>query len=278
MTDLNNLKNRAAALKQGQNLTYSPLGIKFAATAEDVPGNAIYPYRDMGEKWAVCQIVQKARQEERTYAMTRDDNWCWYPLISYGFVKVEKGMLDYDIVMNNLGIPQRDKEEKFFEKIPTLDYGSCYAVVIAPLSVAQFIPDIILVYCDNCWQLRCMVGAVKYMDGDMLATELDYVNSCCWSMIPTYQTRAFRVTLPDPGEVLRAEIGTNEIILSVPTERFQELVDITLLKDARNANRPRTNCGLVPYFPRPEFIENLYRLWGLEYGGEISWTEAQRGY
>lgn len=278
MTNLQDLKSRAAALQAGQQLTYSPIAIKFASTSEEVSPKAVFPFRDLGEKWAVCQIIQKARKENTIYAMTVEDNWCWYPLISYGFVKVEKGNADYKIVMNNLGIPEWDKEESFFKKVPTLEYGSCYAIEIAPLTAADYVPDIILIYCDNCWQVRCLVGAVKYMDGDMLATEFDYVNSCCWSMLPTYKERKFRITLPDPGEILRAEIGKNEIIFSVPTERFIDLVDITLLKDARNANRPRTDCGLIPYFPRPEFIDKLYELWGLEHGGEISWTEAQRGY
>jgi uncharacterized protein (DUF169 family) len=191
---------------------------------------------------------------------------------------LKEGEEDYNITLNNLGIPQREREEKFLKKIPTLEEKSCYAVLIGTVDTIQYIPDVILIYCDDAQILRRLIGAVKYMDGDMMATELDYVNSCCWSMIPTYQTRKFRVTIPDPGEIERAEIGHSEVILTVPTEKFSELARVMELKESRFKGRPGLHTGLVPYFPRPEFIDMLYRIWGLEYGREISWTEEQRGY
>lgn len=260
------------------DLTFYPIGIKFARDASEVPEDIIFPYRDRGEKWAVCQLIQKARQEHVAYGMTVDDHWCWYPIISYGHRKVEKGNPDYDITLNNLGIPDKELEKKFLEKVPTLEYNSVYATLIGPINVISYIPDIILVYCDNAQILRRMIGAVKYMDGDMLPTELDYVNSCCWSMIPTYKTRKFRVTIPDPGEYERADIGANEIILSVPTERFAELCYVMDLKEKHFKGRPGIHTGLQQRFPRPEFIDNLYEIWGLEHGGRVSWTEKQRGY
>lgn len=278
MDGIKELQRACETLMGCSDLTYAPIGIKFAKGPEEVPEEAIRPYRDRGEKWAVCQLIQKARQERVTYAMTLEDHWCWYPVISYGHRKLEPGQEDYRITLNNLGIPQKEREEAFLKKIPVLEEGSNYATLIGPLDVISYVPDVILIYCDNAQILRRLIGAVKYMDGDMLPTELDYVNSCCWSMIPTYQTGKFRVTIPDPGEVERAEIGHEEIILSVPPDRFVELADTMELKESRFKGRPGLHTGLVPYFPRPEFIDMLYRIWGLEHGREISWTEQQRGY
>ena len=260
------------------DLTFSPIGIRFAKSEEEVPAEAIRPYRDLGEKWAVCQLIQKARHENVTYAMTKEDHWCWYPLISYGHVKLEKGNYDYDVTINNVGIPDKEREVKFVDKIPHLDFESNYATLIGPVDHISYIPDLILIYCDNAQILRRLIGCIKYLDGDLLPTELDYVNSCCWSMIPTYQTRKFRVTIPDPGEYERAEMGASELILSVPTERYEEICEVMEMKEKRFAMRPGLHTGLVPYFPRPQFIDNLYKYWGLEHGREISWTEEQRGY
>ena len=276
--DLEQMRKSTEQLMKWSDLTFCPIGIRFASCEEEIPEDAIRPYRDRGEKWAICQLIQKARHEHVTYAMTQEDHWCWYPQITFGHVNVEKGNYDYDVLINNVGIPDKEREIRFVDKIPHLEYGTNYATVLGPLDSIGFVPDIILIYCDNAQLLRRLIGCIKYMDGDMLPTELDYVNSCCWSMIPTHQTRKFRVTIPDPGEYERAEIGASELILSVPAERYVELCEVNEMKERRFAKRPGLHTGLVPYFARAQFMDNLYKYWGLEHGREISWTEEQRGY
>ena len=276
--NIREMRESAEKLMKYGDLSYCPIGIKFVDKEDKIPKNAIRPFRNTKNKWAVCQLIQKARREHSIYAMTIEDHWCWYPMISYGHVKLEKGNYDYEVTINNVGIPDKQKEIDFVDKIPHLDHQSIYATLIGSLDVIDYIPDVILIYCDNAQVLRRLVGCVKYMDGDMLSTELDYVNSCCWSIIPTFKNRQFRVTIPDPGEFQRAEIGENEMILSVPPERYAELCEVNETKEKRFANRQGMFCGLVPYFPRPEFIDNLYKYWGLEHGRDISWTEDQRGY
>ena len=276
--DIEQMKRSTEQLMKYSDLTFSPIGIRFAKSEEEVPSEAIRPYRDLGEKWAVCQLIQKARHENVTYAMTKEDHWCWYPLISYGHVKLEKGNYDYDVTINNVGIPDKEREVKFVDKIPHLDFESNYATLIGPVDHISYIPDLILIYCDNAQILRRLIGCIKYLDGDMLPTELDYVNSCCWSMIPTYQTRKFRVTIPDPGEYERAEMGASELILSVPTERYEEICEVMEMKEKRFAMRPGLHTGLVPYFLKVNRSQFFMGNWGLEHGREISWTEEQRGY
>jgi len=277
--DSNVKSNQAAArLMKVLGLKNSPMAIKLAKSENEIPTEAIRPMRDMGVHYAECQCLALARNTGNTYALTLEDHWCWFPLICYGFVDVCKGNRDYEIVMNNLGIPCREKQEAFFEKFPRLPYKSVYAYVAAPAINAHFEPDLYLVYCDDTQQLREMAGAIKYMTGDALHTTLDYVDSCGWDIVPSYVTREFRVTIPDPGEIERAEIGRNEIILTIPCEKFIELCAVTEDKLKKKEARPGCNCGLVSDFPRPEFIANLYKEWGLQSDGPISWTEEQRGY
>lgn len=271
-------REAAHRLRSVLNLQYSPMAVKLAKTEEEIPAGAIRPLRDLGVHYGECQCLALSRKNGNTYALTLEDHWCWFPLICYGFVDVQKGNRDYEIVMNNLGIPCRQKQEEFFAKFPRLPHKSVCAYVVAPAETAEFEPDLVLVYCNNAQQLREMVGAVKYITGDALHTTLDYVDSCGWDIGPSYVDREFRVTIPDPGEIERAEIGENEMILTAPIEKFVELAEVTEDKHKKKAARPGCNCGLVPDFPRPEFIADLYREWGLKSDGPISWTEAQRGY
>ena len=50
------------------------------------------------------------------------------------------------------------------------------------------------------------------------------------------------------------------------------------MKHRRIAARPGRFCGLVPDFPRAEFMTMLYKEWGLQCDGPISWHEEERGY
>lgn len=268
----------ARLLMDTLNLTHPPMAIRLAKSEEEIPADAIRPLRDLGVHYGECQCLALSRKNGNTYALTLEDHWCWFPLICYGFVDVKKGNADYEIVMKNLGIPERKAEEAFFDKLAKLPKGTTHAYVVGPATTCGFLPDLVLVYTDDNQQLREMVGAVKYMTGDVIHTDLDYVDSCGWDIAPSYLSREFRVTIPDPGEIERAEIGRNEMILTAPAEKFVELCQVTDLKHRRIAARPGTQCGLVPDFPRPEFIANLYREWGLQYDGAISWTEDLRGY
>ena len=268
----------AKLLMECLGLTYSPMAIKLAKDESEIPPEAVRPLRDLKIHYAECQCLAKSRTDGKTYALTLEDHWCWFPLICYGFVDVQKGHRDYEIVMNNLGIPCRQKAEAFFEQFPRLPHKSVAAYVVAPMTCANYIPDLLLIYCDNPQQLRELAGAVKYMTGDVLHTDLDYVDSCGWDIAPSMLTRDFRVTIPDPGEIERAEIGSNEMIFTSPADKFVELCQVTDLKHRRIAARSGRFCGLIPDFPRPEFIANLYKEWGLQSEGPISWTEEQRGY
>lgn len=276
--EITDIQKAAASLVQVLELKHSPMAIKLAKTEKDIPPEAVRPLRDLGVHYGECQVLAMARKDHKTYALTLEDHWCWFPLICYGFVDVQKGNADYEIVMNNLGIPCREKQEAFFETFPRLPHRSVSAYVVAPATHANYVPDLVLVYCDTAQQLRQLVGAVKYMTGDVLKTSLDYVDSCGWDIAPSYLNRTFAVTIPDPGEIERAEIGENELILTVPQEYFLELCAVTEMKKSKIMARPGRNCGLIPDFPRPEFIANLYKEWGLQSDGPISWTEEERGY
>ena len=120
--EIQKYQQAAQLLQDCLELEYPPMAIKLAENEKEIPENAVRPMRDLGVHYAECQCIAKARVDGKTYALTLEDHWCWFPLICYGFVDVRKGNQDYEIVMNNLGIPCREKAEAFFEKFPKLPY------------------------------------------------------------------------------------------------------------------------------------------------------------
>ena len=98
--EIQKYQQAAQLLQDCLELEYPPMAIKLAENEKEIPENAVRPMRDLGVHYAECQCIAKARVDGKTYALTLEDHWCWFPLICYGFVDVRKGNQDYEIVMN----------------------------------------------------------------------------------------------------------------------------------------------------------------------------------
>lgn len=279
-------KEKSDLLVETLKLVHKPIGVKFYTNNASVPENIWRPYRDAKENYAMCQVVGLVKEKDIMICLTKEDHWCWKPLIGLGLVDIEKGSEPYNIALKNNGCNGCEDPEasaRNFDKFPKLERNDNNAIVIGPLD--QFIekPDIVLIYCDKNTQCRWLVGALKYRSGQHIETTIDYIDSCMWSTIPTYKTSKPRITLPDPGEVDRGGCGENEIILTIPENLFDQMVvDCKMKIDDQNRRlnnsdgTPRMAAKMVPNFPRPGFYNVLYKLWGLNSNGVVAWSEKER--
>ena len=67
-------------------LTY-PIAIKMVKSEDEIPEDALRPYKDKGFHLDNCQAFSMSRREKNMIAMTKEDMWCMAPFIGYGFVK-----------------------------------------------------------------------------------------------------------------------------------------------------------------------------------------------
>ena len=117
----------------------------------------------------------------------------------------------------------------------------------------------------NTAQLRVMLMALKFGGHDLVESLFDPIDSCVYSVVPTFLQRRIRITLPDPGESERAAARDDEIILSLPVEKIQVLVEgLARSKSFSPPANLTRDLTMIPDFPRPEFYKNLFKLWGLE--------------
>lgn len=263
----NGEKNRKASgeLHEMLLLRYEPIAVKLVECGDDVPEGAIKPRRDLGKHLALCQAFALTRREKKTIFMEKDDHWCWNPLIGFGLVECSPGTESFEIVCRHLGINDIDAARSFFAKFPRLPSGRCIGIVIAPLRSAGFEPDLVLIYSNNA-QLRSMVWAVKRQTGRLIGTQLDAIDSCVYACIPPLTSGEYCVTLPDVGEHERAMAGEDEIILSVPRGRLGELIDGLRAFYERGMGYPHHSRDMFYDFPRPEFYNELFEIWGLDQG------------
>lgn len=246
-------------------LRYEPIAIKMIENLSDVPENAANPKRDLGKHMCLCQAYALARRNKKAVYMDKDSEWCWNPLVTFGHVDASPGTKTFDILCGFIGIRDKDAAEAFFAEMPKLPFGKYKGLVVSPLCDSDFEPDLVLIYA-NPAQTRMMVGGVKQMTGKLLDTQLDIIDSCAYSTVVPLLTGQYRVTFPDPGEYERALADEDEVILSVPGGRLEELVTGIRRNAEHGLGYKNLNKEMMLDFPRPPFYNELFELWGLERG------------
>lgn len=246
-------------------LRYPPVALKFVEREEDAPVDALRPKRDMNKHIALCQAFALARRQGRVVYMRKEDQWCWNPMITYGMVEFEKGTEAFDLISSTMGVDDPEKADDFVARFPRLPYQKYDGVLIAPLQKAEFAPDILLTYCRNS-QMRVILMGLMTQTGAMLDSSFTPLDSCVYSVVPPFLEGKYRITLPDPGEYERALTGEDEIIFTVPYQKWDEF--------CAGMQALRTNGNtLDSFYPmmkedfsRPPFYNRLFTLWGLDTG------------
>jgi uncharacterized protein (DUF169 family) len=222
----------------GKELT-ELLQLRFSAfrlikNESEIPEGYIRPSRDMGGRFAVCQGFALVRRDRLSLAMLGEDHACVWPMIGYGMVPfdeadyVNEGPAMFGKDQNieyNLFIKDPEKARLFFKNtFPRMPKMSHIGLLAAPLDIAEFEPDVVLIYARPA-QLRCILMAVKYISGAIPVSKFDSVESCLYSTVSAIQDNDYKITVPDPGEYKRAYCEEDEMIFTAPASKLQELVE-----------------------------------------------------
>lgn len=247
-------------------LRYAPIAFKLLKDESETPEGAYRPKRDGGEHLAMCQATAVVRRQRKSLAMFREDHWCVWPLIGFGLVEFEEGTDYYERAVTGNFVQDPDKARAFFKNhYPRMECGSEAGFVMAPLDTANFEPDIVIIYAKPA-QLRSMLMAAKYKSGELLECGFDAVDSCVHSTIPALKLNDYRITVPDPGEYERGLTDEDEMIFTVPRDKLPDLVEgLTILSDVGFGYR-QMHMEMAKDFPRPQFYDDLFKMWGLDQG------------
>jgi len=169
-----------------------------AENEKDIPAGAIRPKRDLGFHLALCQAFAMSRREKKTVAMLKEDQWCYLPVISFGFAEPPDFFLEGNTFVK-FSVGNLKAAADLASALPRLEPGKYVGVVSAPLSRAAFEPDMVVIYC-NTNQLRCLLSALKYKDGYLVKSTLDPGGACFQATVPVMQTGECQVTVPCGGD------------------------------------------------------------------------------
>lgn len=244
MTTLSEFNKYGEDLERLMPLRTSPMAVKMLEKEGDIPAGAIRPKKDRGIHIAQCQAFAMSRRQKETVAMLKEDNWCFAPMIGYG--QVEK---------------PDDPELQVFVSFPTFEMNKYVGIVSAPLKTANFEPDVVLIY-SNTAQMRNMLMPLSFRNKD----EIDYCffpPACVYQVVPVMTSGRYMVTLPDPGDYMRALATDDEIIISVPAARMEEFITGIRRMVEGEYGYERAGMYMLHDFPQPPLYQTLFKRWGL---------------
>lgn len=222
MTKFDVFQKYGEEIEKRMRLQTFPLAIKLLERETDIPKGAKRPLRDFGYHVPVCQGYAMSRKEGRTIAMFKEDMWCCEPVIGYGWVETPQ----YFIEGHNRfpeDVKNLEAGKNYARDFPRLEAGKYIGVVSAPSTIANFEPDLIMIYC-NSEQLSLLLLGREYKNGHDLKCGLSSHAACVYSVVPVIKSGECQVAIPCRGDRYDALAANHEIIFSIPTHKLEDLL------------------------------------------------------
>ncbi len=259
------------ALRSTLRLDSNLVGVKFLESADDAPEGAVSPKRDLGKHIATCQGFSMARYNGQTVVMTKEDEWCWAPLVGYGQVDCSEGTESFDTVVSCLMIEDMQAAARFYaDEYPRFELDKYKAWVIAPLSTMDFEPDVVLAWGDP-YKINWLCLIAKRLEATTIVSNFDGIDSCVYEMVNTMSRDSYQVCFPDCGEVVRARTLQTDATFCIPASKLQAFMDCACGWGITGFGYNfEAQYEYAVDYARPAFYNEVFNMWGLDTGVEWS--------
>ncbi len=243
MPDIRKNKRYCKILEQLLGLKTSPVAVKMLVKRQDIPGDALRPYKNQGKHYAQCQAFALSRRDKLTVAMLIEDSFCPGPVLAYGLVP-----------------PPEANARDAGKNYEGLEYGRYIGILTAPLKSAPFEPDLIMIYADTN-QLRSMLLSIDEKERPDIKSSF-FPFSCAWAVTSPIIHNTYWITLPDPGEYVRALTQAGEMIFSIPAPKLGRFMN-GLKRFFKESMFADEQMMMLSDFPQPEIYKKLFKKWGM---------------
>lgn len=200
-----------------------PIAIRIMKDGEELPDKVKKPLKDLGVTFSICQAITMARRYGWSLAMGKEDQSCPIAKIAFNFEEelpfYKEGNLAFGMYARTCEIG-----EKTEEAVPKFSKEEAGTILIAPLSRADFDPEIVVTY-GNSAQVMRMVAAALYNGGKEITSTFSARADCADIIIKTKQTDKPQVILPCYGDRVFGQTHDHEMAFSFPysmMESFKE--------------------------------------------------------
>ena len=142
--------------------------------------------------------------------------------MGYGWVEPPQYFLDG---YNRFPQDVKDLEagKNYAGDFPRLQVGKYVGVVSAPLTEANFEPDLVMLYC-NSEQLSLLLLGREYKDGHDLKCNLSSHAACVYSVVSAIKEGKCHVAIPCRGDHYFAFAGDDELVFTIPIQKIEDLM------------------------------------------------------
>jgi uncharacterized protein (DUF169 family) len=175
-----------------------PVAIRLCKSDADLPQKAKKPVKDLGYQVTLCQAIGLARRYRWTLAVANEDQCCMGGAAAMGFpVEAAEG-----------GFAPPGMAEKMLAR------GEYKYLLAAPLEIADFEPDAVVVYLDPA-QANRLVQGISFATGKPVSAYAPGFADCGDVVGRTVKSRESLFILPSGGD--RAFGGTqdHEVIVTI---------------------------------------------------------------
>ena len=231
-------------MEQQLRLNTYPLAVKMLENEDDVPETAFRPLERFGKCLSTCQAFALSRRYGETVAQLFEDMWCPEPVIGFGLAEPPKYFFEGKTRYPH-GVKSLEAGANWAREFPRFETGKYVGVVSAPLTTADFEPDVAIVYCDSAQLLRLLLG-LAYEDGRDITTVLGGHSACVYAVVPAMLKGECQASVPCRGD--RGYAGTQdyEMIFTIPRSQIERVVE--------GMDQPATSSSPTRFSMNPEYM------------------------
>jgi uncharacterized protein (DUF169 family) len=207
-------KELVSAIERYVRPSSFPLAIRMVEREEEIPEHARRPGRDLQVESALCQGMSISRHYGWTVAVSRRDISCPIAATLFGFQPRSEY---FDQGNCCAGMYTRDAAAgaRTEAAAPCFDFGRYFAMVSAPLSGIDWLPDVVLVFGNSAQVMRLVTGAL-WESGGYIESRFSGRTDCADEVIETMKTGKPQVILPCYGDRVFGQTQDHEMAFSLP--------------------------------------------------------------
>ena len=218
--------DHSAALMELLRLKTDPVAVKLVAPGEEFPKRVHRPIRLLKHRITICQGITMARRYGWRVGLLKDDVCCAAALIAYGWVEHEPSLDEVAGLMLAAEYAENpESARRQIEAIPRLSKGTCSGVILSPLELTRWDPDLVLIYA-NPGQMMRLIQSATYHEGNPVTSSFGgKAASCAEGIIRTFQTQAYAMVLPCGGDRIFALTADDELAFAAPAHLLDNLIE-----------------------------------------------------
>lgn len=212
------------AAREQLRLKTPPVAIKFLEQGEPIPQDMGRPLRDLGVPIRPCKAWNLARQSGLAIAMLEDDfsTACPAGMFIFGILEPVKPWLDGDLAYG-IYAESREAAVNMERNVSRLEVGRYQGILLAPLEMTRFVPDLVMTYCDS-KQAMQLVSASMWTCGEPLRFDMAARGLCSDGVVQPFRVGRPVLAVPCGGDRTHGGTQDDELVFTAPLHQLEGIL------------------------------------------------------